>query len=426
MPSDAMPPSLWVETAMPGPVLSRLEGRRRSEVAIIGGGFTGLSAALHLAMLGREVVLLEAHDIGWGASGRNGGQVNPGLKYGRAALQRLYGETLGRAMYDTAADAPAFLFSLIRRHGIACDALQAGTLRLAHTEASLAGLHDAHRTLAAEGHATRLLDAGEVATATGTSRYLAGLLDPRGGHVQPLSLCRGLARAALDAGATLHVHSRATSLRREGDTWHIATSGGEVLARQVLLATDGYTESLKPGLQQTILPVNSFQIATSPLPAAQRELILPGRPSVFDSRRLILYFRLAGDRLVLGGRASFSVRDNRPADYAVMRQVLEGLYPQLSPLRVDHAWAGRVSITRDRLPHLWEVEPGLHAALGYNGRGVAMAVRLGAIAAERIAEPARAIPFPTSPAPRFPGHRARQPVLHAAMLYHRLMDSMGR
>jgi sarcosine oxidase len=406
-------------------VLPRLEGTQKADIAIIGGGFTGLSAALHLAEQGCDVALLEAREPGWGASGRNGGQVNAGLKLDRRGLQRVYGEALGADAYDTGAGAPDFLFELIRRHGIDCDAAQFGTMRLAHTDRALAALGAAAEVLAAEGVATQRLDRGEAARMTGTTRYLGGLLDPRGGCVHPLRLCRGLATAALGKGARLFGHSPATALKRQDGSWQIQTPQGTLLAGQVLLATDAYTDGLWPGLQSSVLPVNSFQIATAPLPAEHLATIIPGRQSIYDSRRLILYFRVVDNRLVMGGRASFSVAENRSTDYAVMRRVVAGLYPQLAEIPIDFAWAGRISITLDHLPHLWEAAPGLHVAMGYNGRGVAMATRLGAIAANHLANPGRPVPFPISASPRIPGQGLRQPALHAAMLYHRMMDIIG-
>jgi sarcosine oxidase len=424
--ASAMPASLWAATAPPGPRLERLTGARRAEVAVIGAGYTGLSTALHLAAAGIECAAIDRHEPGWGASGRNGGQVLPGLRLQRVELHRIFGTEVGDRTYETVETAADFLFALVERHGIDCDLVRGGSIRLAHTERGMALLRESHATLVAEGVASRLLDAEAVGREIGTRVYVGGRLDPRSGTLHPLKYARGLAQAALGAGAALYRDSPATRLRRDGERWRVTTADGEILASRVVIATNGYTDGLWPGLAQTLLPLNSFQIATAPLTEAQRAAILPGGACFSDTRRLILYAQRTRDhRLVLGGRASFTLAD-RAADYDVLRRVLTGLFPQLRDTPIEYRWVGRVALTRDYLPHLHAPAPGLLIAAGFNGKGVAMTSLMGKILADHVRAPAQPPAYPVTGIRPYPFHALRQPVLHLAMYYQTLMDRLGR
>jgi glycine/D-amino acid oxidase-like deaminating enzyme len=423
---SAMPPSLWAATAPEGPRLEALTGSRRTEVAVVGAGYTGLSTALHLASAGIECTVIDRHEPGWGASGRNGGQVLPGLRLQRAELRGVFGTEVGDGTYERVETAADFLFALVERHGIDCDLVKGGSIRLAHTERGMALLSENHATLVREGVASRLLDAEAVTREVGTHGYVGGRLDPRSGTLHPLKYARGLAKAALDAGAILYRDTAATALRREGDRWRVVTPESEIIASRVVVATNGYTDELWPGLAQTMLPLNSFQIATAPLTEAQRAEILPSRACFSDTRRLILYAQRTRDhRLVLGGRASFTLTD-RAADYDVLRRVLTGLFPQLRDTPIDYRWVGRVALTRDHLPHLHAPAPGLLIAVGFNGKGVAMTSLMGKIIADHIRAPAAPPAYPITDISPFPFHALRQPVLHLAMSYQTLMDRLGR
>ena len=423
---SAMPPSLWAATAPPGPQLQRLTGSLSTDVAVIGAGYTGLSTALHLASAGIECVVIDRHEPGWGASGRNGGQVLPGLRLQRAELRRIFGRQVGDRTYETVETAADFLYGLVERHGIDCDLVKGGSIRLAHTERGMALLRENHAALSREGVASRLLDAEAVSREVGTRAYVGGRLDPRSGTLHPLKYARGLASAAIGLGATLYRDSPATALRRDGERWRVTTAEGEILASRVVIATNGYTDALWPGLEQTMLPLNSFQIATAPLTETQRAVILPGGACFSDTRRLILYAQRTRDhRLVLGGRASFTLAD-RAADYEVLRRVLTGLFPQLGDTPIEYRWVGRVALTRDYLPHLHAPAPGLLLAVGFNGKGVAMTTLMGKIIADHIRSPAGPPAYPVTAIKPYPFHAFRQPVLHVAMYYQTLMDRLGR
>ena len=417
--------SLWAATAPAGPVLDRLVGRRTTDVAVVGAGYTGLSTALHLASAGIETVVIDRHEPGWGASGRNGGQVLPGLRPQRAELRRMFGTELGDRTHAAAETAADFLFDLVARHGIDCDLARAGSIRLAHTERVLAMLREGCAAMAADGAPVRMLDADAAAREVGTRAYLGGRFDPRSGTLHPLRYARGLAAAALCQGATIHSRSPALTLAREGESWRVTSESGEILARHVVLATNAYTGLLWPRLHATLLPLNSFQIATAPLDAAQRATVLPGRACFSDTRRLILYAQRSADhRLVLGGRASFTIAD-RAADYGVLRRVLVGLFPQLADTPIEYRWVGRLALTRDFVPHLHVPAPGLLVAVGFNGKGVAMTTLMGKILSDHIRAPGEPVPFPITGMRAIPFHAFRQPALHLAMYYHTLMDRLG-
>lgn len=422
--------SLWRATqAAPPRADPVLDADATADVLVVGGGFCGLSAALHLAEAGRDVVLLEAEEIGFGASGRNGGQVNPGLKFGEPELVEKFGED-GRRFFRMGQEGPDFLAALVARKRLRCGFVRSGLIRLAHNPRAVATLRGAAATLRAQGVPVEDLDAPGVERMVGTRRYPGGLLDLRGASVQPLDLVRELARVAQEAGVRIFCASRAATLRQEGRDWVCGVGRHRVRACTVVVATNAYTDGLIPRLAETVLPVNSFQIATAPLPAALEARLLPGSQTVYDSRRLVLYFRKSADRrMVIGGRATFSgargVSDRRP-DYSVLQGVLHGIFPDLGGVPVEKRWTGLVGITRDFLPHYHRPAEGLHVVLGFNGRGVALANRAGAWLANLVTGAEDACAIPRTAIEPIPLHRFRAPALDIAMRWNRLLDILGR
>ena len=421
-----LPASLWAATAPPGPALEKLMGQHTTDVAIIGAGYTGLSTALHLSAAGVDCAVIDTHEPGWGASGRNGGQVLPGLKVTRAAVQHRFGEEAGGRVHKLAETAAQFLYDLVEKHGIDCDLARSGSIRAAHNRSMLATLRENFATLVAEGVPALLLGADEIAQRLGTRAYLGGRFDPRSGTLHPLKYARGLAAAALRHGAMIYRETPATALTRKSERWHVASAEGEIVARQVVIATNGYTDQLWSGLAATMLPVHSFQIATARLSGDEAASILPGRVCFSDTRRLILYAqRSADDRLILGGRASFTLVD-RAADYNVLRRVLLGLFPQLAATPIEYRWAGRVALTRDSIPHLHAPAPGILIATGFNGKGVALTTLMGKILANHILFPNRPPAYPITEIRPIPLYFVREPALNLAMYYETLMDRLGR
>jgi len=421
--SAAVPASVWTEAAEPAPETRPLEGDRRADVAVIGAGYTGLSAALHLAERGADVVAIDSAEPGWGGSGRNGGQIIPGLKHDPDELERQYGEATGRRVWQIAGAAADTVFELIARHKIACHAQPCGWIAAAPHAAALESLRARTEQWQRRGAPVELLDRGRIEALTGTTAYVGGMLDRRAGALHPLSYARGLARAAQHAGASLHGRSAARRLEPAGAGWRIVTDAAVVHARVVIVATNAYTDDLWPGLRQTVLPIQSYQVATEPLPDAVRRRVLPGGQVVSDLRRILFYFRLDPEgRLLMGGRGPLDDRGD-PALFARLEATARRIFPGLGSPRWTHRWSGRVALTADHVPHLHEPRPGVLIGLGYNGRGVAMATVMGRLLAERALglSPAE-IGWPVTPIEPIRLHRFRLPAMAAVVHWKRFQD----
>ena len=420
-----LPPSLWAATAAPAPDTPALDGDCRADVAVVGGGFAGLSAALHLAQGGADVVVLEAAEPGWGASGRNGGQVIPGLKEDPREILARFGPEDGEAMVRASGSAADLVFELIARHGIDCDGRQTGWIQAAHTKSMLGALAKRHRDWAGREANVAWLEREELTRRMGDGRYHGGWIDRRGGGVQPLSYARGLARAAQMFGARVHGSSPVRSLRRDSAGWRLETPRGALTADKVIIATNGYTDGLWPGLAQSVLPVYSVQVATAPLGENMRGKILGGGEVLSDTRRVLWYFRQdAHGRLIMGGGGS-AYESGAAKIYDGLRQRVQSLLPEAGKIDFEFAWNGRVAMTRDHYPHLHELAPGLWAGLGYNGRGVAMATMMGKVLADRALDTAGPdFEFPASPVRPLPLHALRGVAVTATRAYYRFRDAL--
>lgn len=423
-----LPPSLYAETAIPAAPTPPLDGATRADVCVVGGGFTGLSAALHLAEGGADVVLLEAEEPGWGASGRNGGQVNPGLKPNPDEVEADFGPDLGGRMLALSYGAPDAVFALIRKHQIRCEARQEGTIRAALGIRNADAVRATAEQCARRGWPVSFLDAQETAEATGTARYAGAMLDARGGDVQPLSYARGLARAAMQSGARVHGGSPVTRLVRAAPGWRVETArGAAVEAESIVLATNGYTGDLWPGLRRSIVPVFSSIAASEPLPGEVARTIMPRRASLYEAGRVTVYYRMDREnRLLIGGRGpQRQIRDPSPIRY--LTDYTLRLWPQIAGLvRWRHGWNGRLAMTKDHYPHLHEPAPGLLAALGYNGRGVAMATVMGQQIARRLlGAPPQILDMPMTAVRPIPLHGFWKIGVQAKLWEGRILDRLG-
>jgi len=421
--SFAPPASAWTAAVEPLPDARPLEGARRADVVVVGAGYTGLSAALHLAQRAVDVVVLDSAEPGWGASGRNGGQIIPGLKHDPDELERRFGPETGRRMWQIAGDAADVVFELIARHKISCHAQQCGWIAAAPNAAALVSLRSRTAQWQRRGAPVDLLDGKRIAELTGATGYVGGMLDRRAGALQPLAFVRGLARAAQQAGAAIHGRSAVGRLESTAGAWRVETGAGTVTARTVILATNAYTDDLWPGLRRTVLPVQSYQVATRPLPGDVRRQVLPGGQVVSDLRRILFYFRLDPEgRLLMGGRGPLDDRGD-PALFARLEAVARRLFPQIGTASWEHRWSGRVALTADHLPHLHEPQPGLLIGLGYNGRGVAMATVMGKLLADRALGASHAeIGWPVTPIEPIPLHRWRLPAMALVVHWKRFQD----
>jgi glycine/D-amino acid oxidase-like deaminating enzyme len=421
-----LPKSLWAATATPAQAYPPLGGDVNADCVIVGGGFTGLSAALHLAERGVGVVVVEANEPGWGASGRNGGQVIPGLKLDPSELRARYGEERGRRLTATVGGTADLVFDLIERHHIACDAARVGWIQGAPGPKGLSEVRKRAEEWAAEGADVAVLDGDEVRARVGGGDYVGAFLDRRGGTVNPLSYARGLARAAAAAGAKIHGDSAALSLERTGRGWRVVTSAGSVTASHALLCTNAYTDRLWPGLAESIIPVLSSVIATEPLSDNLRKVILPGREGVSETRRVLNWFSIDGQsRLVFGGRAK-QRETHDPGGFSPVLARLRSAFPLLGEPRIQFRWAGYVALTTDHVPHLHELAPNLYAGLGYNGRGVAMSTMMGKLMADRVAGAGAAdIALPATGVRRIPLHGWRATGIALAIGWKRLQDRVN-
>jgi glycine/D-amino acid oxidase-like deaminating enzyme len=398
------------------------------DVVIVGAGIMGLSTALHAARLGLAVQVLDAGDIGQGASGLNGGQVIPGLKYDPEWLLEHFGPERGEALINFAASTADCVFDLIREERLAVPFVRNGWIQAAHTEVALKAAANRDRQWRARGAEVGLLSAAEIAAMTGAQGYLGGWLDRRAGVIDPLAYTSELARVALAAGAEIAARQKVARVSRNAGNWRVETeSGAEVKAKSVVVATNAYTDGLIPGLAETIVPLHSFQIATAPLSSSLAGAILREGQAVSDSRRILVYYRKSADgRLVLGGRGRMALPTG-PADWAHLERALLRLYPALSGVPIERRWFGRVAMTPDHLPHIHEPEPGLLAAVGCQGRGVGLMTALGKrIAGYLSSGDVRQLPFPLSPIRPIPFHAFRQIGVAATIAWYRALDALER
>lgn len=420
--------SVWQRAAVREPFHAPMTSSENVGVTVIGAGFMGLSTALELARFGQAVRILEADAVGVGASGLNGGQVIPGLKYDPDRLLEHFGEARGQALIDFGASTADAVFDLIDREELDVPRVRNGWIQAAHTEAALAAARRRDAQWRARGANVRMLDAAEIESMTGSRGYLGGWLDGRAGIIDPLSFLTELAARAVQAGVRIAEHTRAEAIARDGGRWIVRTSDGQhVSSRFVVIATNAYSDGLVPGLARTIVPLHSFQIATAPLPEPLQKTILPGQQAVSDSRRILVYYRKSADgRLLLGGRGRMAEPQSE-GDWKHLERAMHRLYPGLNGIAIERRWFGRVAMTPDHLPHIHEPQPGLLTVVGCQGRGVGMMVSLGQRFARFIetGDP-DALPFPISPIRPIPFHDFRQIGVAATTAWYRLLDALEK
>lgn len=420
------PCSWYAETATPLPLQPRAEGALSCDVCVIGGGFTGLSAALHLAGRGYDVILLEGQRLGFGASGRNGGQVGTGQRQDQGWLERTVGKVRARALWDMALESVALVRDLATRH--APDAGWAsGIIHAAHKQGFVAEYHAYAEKLARDYGYDRVrpLSREEMRAMVGSPGYHGGEIDMGSGHLHPLRYALGLARAAHAAGVRLFEQSRVTAITH-GAPARVTTDQAQITARFVALGCNGYLGRLQPRVASRVMPINNFIVATRPMSEAERAGIIRGNHAVSDSKFVINYFRFSEDnRLLFGGGESYGYRF--PADIAgTVRKPLAAIFPQLKDVEITHAWGGTLGITVNRMPHFERLAGNILSASGYSGHGVAMATLGGKLLAEAIAGQAERFDLmaevPTHPFPG--GVPLRTPLLVAAMLWFSLRDRL--
>ena len=399
--------TLWWHTAAQKPPSTPLTNKRHVSVAIIGGGFTGMTAAMHLAARGTEVAVLEADEIGSGASGLNAGFVVPNFaKADPAYVMSKLGADRGRRLLDLVGKGADRVFSTIRNNGIACDPEQVGWMHVAHSDAMLKVLQQRVALWNDLGRSLRLLSAAEARELTGVRRCVGALLDPSGGMLHPLNYLYGLATSALEAGATLHEHTPVAAVERSKNHWVLSCGTQNLSADRVLLCTNASPMGVAGRLYRAIVPLPVYQISTKPLPKDVVSKISSGRNPVADTRANLFTYRLdRSDRLISGGMAIVPIG----AHERMGRMIAKRLYKELSlPVMpdIEHVWRGTAAITPDFMPHLYEFGPGFIGGIGCNGRGIAMTAMLGQVmAAAASGDPLRELPIPLAPEKAVPFHR---------------------
>jgi gamma-glutamylputrescine oxidase len=417
--------SYYAATAALTAPLAPLSGNTSADVCVVGGGIAGCSAALSLAERGYRVVLLEAERIGWGASGRSGGQVIFGLSADQSDLERWIGIEDARRIWDMSLAGIELLRARIERHRIDCDWVS-GEMFAAIKPRQWHQLQDWQQTLATKYQytGTRLMQQAELAETLATRRYIGALYDSTSGHLHPLRYTLGLARAADAAGVRLHEGSRVLQFERQAGRLTVRTTHGSVACNQLLLAGNAWLGGLVPALQRKLMSIASYIIATEPLGAERASALIRNNAAVSDMNWIIDYFRRSADhRLLFGGRVNYSLLNLQAIAPATRRRMLT-VFPQLRGARIDYAWGCLLDITLNRAPHFGQLDPGVYFVQGFSGHGMALAGMAGELVAEAIAGSAERFDvFSRIPHRDFPGGLLlRRPALALAMLWYRLRD----
>jgi len=421
------PDSWYAATANNIAEFPTLKGAERADVCIIGAGFTGLSSALHLAKAGFSVVLLEAHRVGWGASGRNGGQLGSGQRREQDELEKMLGFAHAKRLWDIAEESKATLRELVAEHNIQCD-LRDG---VAHTDWHASGVPDQHayaEKLQRDYGYSKIstLDKAQVRELVGSDAYHGGTLDMGAGHIHPLNFALGLAEAAHAAG--VKIYERSEVLRIESNKAHkVSTSDGYVNAAHLIYACNGYLGHLEGKVAAKVMPINNFIVATEPLGQEMAKSLISRDVAIADSKFVVNYFRRSADnRMLFGGGETYGYRFPRDIRATVSKPMLE-VYPQLKGVKLDYAWGGTLGITINRMPSFMRLSPTSYSLSGYSGHGVGMATMAGKIVARTIQGQAEQFDTMAAvPAPSFPGGvHLRWPGLVMAMTWYSLRDRLG-
>ena len=422
------PPSFYAASTEHLPAYPAPKGEYTFDVCIIGAGFSGLSAALKLAGLGYKVAVLEAQRVGFGASGRNGGQVGMGQRVDQPQLESWYGKNHARELWDLSKDSVNLVKQLCTE--IPDCPFHSGIIHALHRKRFVAEEH--RRVEHMNTHYDqdlKPLNQAEIRDMVGSNAYYGGSLDMQSGHIHPLKFCLGLAKLATKAGAQIFENARVVKLdeptkNTTANTTTTHTKTARIKAAHVIIACNGYLGDLQPEVARHVMPVNNFIIATAPMDAPARARIIANNFAVVDSKFVVNYFRFSDcGRLLFGGTESYGYR--YPQDIAgKVRGPLTQIFPQLKDIKIDYAWGGTLAITRRRLPYFARVGRGIYSISGYSGHGVAMATLGGRLAAEAIAGRAQGFDILANlPKTPFPGGaQMRSPLLVAAMLWYGLRD----
>ncbi|KIZ34218.1 MULTISPECIES: FAD-binding oxidoreductase [Rhodopseudomonas] len=422
------PDSLWAAVTPPGPELAPLRGAAEADVVVIGAGFTGLSTALHLREAGVDVAIVEAAEPGWGASGRNNGQVIPTLsRPDPEDIVARYGEA-GERFVALLRDSASILFDLARRHNIEAEAEQTGWVQPVHSPGRIKIAERRVRQWSKFGAPVELLSRDETSAMMGSDAWYGGFWNRTGGHINPLALARGLARVVLERGGRIYAHSPVTGFTRADGRWIVKTPDGEISARSLILATNAYTgefsKTLAPDMAAEMMPVRSWQMATQPLSDNVRRSIIPGRQAMSDTHGELYFGRFdARNRFVTGGAIIRPVGQVAALKSRVSAR-LQRLWPQIGEVRFDYVWNGYVGMTTDFMPRIHKLGPDAFGWTGCNGRAVALSVAIGDELSKAVrGQPASELALPFSEPTPIPGHDWLRPFTPLMLTLYRWRDS---
>ncbi|MGJ5195381.1 NAD(P)/FAD-dependent oxidoreductase [Bradyrhizobium sp. HKCCYLRH1030] len=422
------PPSLWAAQTPPGPDLSELQDSVQADVVIIGGGFTGLSTALHLREAGTDVAIVEAMEPGWGASGRNNGQVIPTLSRpdpdDLVARHGAAGERFVAMLRDSASN----LFDTVRRYNIDAEHEQAGWVQPVHTPGRIKIAERRFKQWSKFGAPVELLSRDQARDMLGSDAWHGGFWNKTGGHINPLALARGLARTVLSLGGRIYARSPVIDFARRGDRWIVRTARGELSARALVLASNAYSgefsKALAPDIAHEVMPVLSWQMATQPLSDNVRKTVIPARQAMSDTHGELYFARYdARNRLVTGG-AVIGPGNKAERLKARVAERLQRLWPQIGEVRFDYVWNGYVGMTTDYMPRIHRLGPDAYGWTGCNGRAVALTIPLGAELAKAVrGVPANELALPFTEPVTIPAHALLRPFAPLMLLLYRYRDA---
>lgn len=402
--------SLWSLTRSSELKINKLKGERRCDIAIIGGGFSGCSAALRLAEAGTDVCLLEAEYSGFGGSGRNVGLTNAGLWLDPEDVEKAIGKKYGERLNHFLAKSPDLVHRLIEEHNIDCEALRNGTLHLAHCEAGLKAIEKRAWQINSRGGSVMLLDKDATFKLTAAENYLGAIHDMRAGTIQPLDYCHGLMMAARSAGANIYTGTPAISIRHKSKKWHIKTPDGIVVANRVLMATNAYLKHIMPEIKSTFTPMYYCQMATDPLSAERLKHFLPGKHGTWDTRMVMRSYRTDNAGRIIIGTIGNIYKDNAPLLTSWADKMIRDTFPKVGPVHWRYKWTGRIACSKNYVPNLHDLGNGLYSISGFSGRGIAPGTALGRAMADYLLgkTPSKDMPLPFEATKRVPFNLVRQ------------------
>lgn len=423
--------SLWADTAEPLPAFPRLAGEVQADVAIIGAGYTGLSAAHHIANSGLVPVVLEANHPGWGASGRNGGVITAKFRQSFRSIDAAHGRAMARRMYEIAHESVEMVEQLVSEFGIGSARLtRSGQVKAAHNQTTLKAAIDEAEWMKREmGDAhVQILDAHQVRDETGSKSFVGGVLNPGSGGIHPLNYLRGLAKGVGRRGIAIYQESPVIGLRHDNGGVIAQTPGGAVRARQAIIATNSYSDltSATARMQRTLVPFRSAIIATERLSPNLAGSLMPTGRTYTETKRMMRWFRKVDDRVVFGGRGAFGKQDSDSA-FDALRRAMVGIFPELADVALQFRWSGLVGMTLDSVPHIGRLDQRTLFSMGYNGAGVAMSSLMGRYLAALVrnekpdlrlldARRLKTIPF----------YSLREPAVRMVAGWYQFLDAIGR